>query len=264
MHMACWSARCMRQEINTRSQTDDPSTAATADNSIHRTHVPTGDLAYPPSSRMLNPHLAGGAMLDLGIYSLSWILQILYRLQPPTEPREPPAVVASSIIKTPSGVDESASFILTFPRHKTMGMGMTTLRVGSGVDYDFSGGPAIKIQGSRGEIQVCGPAFRPHSYRVITLATEDGTGPATVSVVECPVPGDSARGGWGRGLFWEADECARCVRDGRIESETMPLDETVLAVEVMEEMLMRGGVRYPAVVTGDVYDPMSVLNTGRG
>ncbi|KAF6824622.1 nadp:d-xylose dehydrogenase [Colletotrichum musicola] len=227
-----------------------------SDNSINRS-LANGKLDFDDTSRLVNPNLAGGAMLDLGAYSLTWIMQILYHLQPEQE-KEKPAVVAAASNTYHTGVDESTSFIVTFPRHNTMGVGMASLRLGSGVDFDFTGGPAIKIQGSEGEVQICGPAFRPHSYRVIR---QDGGG--KVETVECPFPQDKGRGGWGRGLYWEADEVARCVRDGKLESGILTLDETVTTMEIMEEVLRQGGTKHSDLMASDVYDAKSPLNTGR-
>ncbi|KAK1837879.1 nadp:d-xylose dehydrogenase [Colletotrichum chrysophilum] len=226
-----------------------------ADNSIHR-NLPDGKLDFKDSDRVVNPGLAGGAMLELGIYSLTWIMQILYHLQPQEE-RESPAPVAAAVSKYHTGVDEAAGFLVHFPMHKTMGIGMTTLRLGSGVDFDFKGGPAIKIQGSDGEIQICGPAFRPQSYTVIKVNGGGKTG-----TIQCPFPQDSKRGGWGHGLFWEADECARCLRDGKSESCIMPLDETIITMEIIEAVLKQGAMEYSDIITSDVYDPESPLNNG--
>ena len=46
-------------------------------------------------------------------------------------------------------------------------------------------------------------------------------------------------------MFWEADECARCLRDGKVESEGMGWEESVVIMEVMDEVRRQGGVRYP-------------------
>ncbi|RYP91563.1 hypothetical protein DL770_002343 [Monosporascus sp. CRB-9-2] len=98
--------------------------------SINRS-LPDGKLEYNEPSRVVNPDLAGGAMLELGIYSFTWIMQILHHLQPEEE-KEAPAVVTAAMNKYHTGVDETTSFIVQFPRHKAMGIGMTTMRVGSG------------------------------------------------------------------------------------------------------------------------------------
>ncbi|KAI1347290.1 hypothetical protein F5Y01DRAFT_307692 [Xylaria sp. FL0043] len=226
-----------------------------ADNSLNGA-APNGRLLWDDAHRMINLDLAGGAMLDLGIYSLSWIMQILYHLQPET-PKERPRIVAA-VNKYRTGADEMTSFVVQFPNHKSMGIGMTALRVASGVDYEFTAGPPIRIQGSEGEIQVLGPAFKPKQFRVIK---KDGQG--HVEVVDCPFPKDAGRDGWGHGMYWEADECARCLRDKKLESDVLSLDETLLSIELMESVLRAGDIHYPVMVTDDVYDNRSAQNARR-
>ncbi|KAI5862342.1 NAD(P)-binding protein [Durotheca rogersii] len=224
-----------------------------ADNSFGN-DGPNGTLTFPDDNRMVNLDLAGGSLLDLGIYSLTWLFQILYHLQPEAEKEAPHTVAA--INKYSTGADETTNIILQFPKHKSMGIAMTTLRLATDIDGHNSGGPAIKIQGPLGEIQVMGPAFKPLQYRIVR---KDGGG--KIEVVDYPIPHDPERD-WGHGMFWEADECARCLRDGKKESETLPLSESIVIMEVMEEALRQGDVQYPPLITTDVYDPKSPLNTG--
>lgn len=216
---------------------------------------PDGTLSFDDSNRMVNIDLAGGALLDLGIYSLTWIFQTLYHTQPEKD-KEAPKVV-SAINKYRTGADEQTSIICQFPEHGLMGVATTSLRVASDPDGTESAGPSIRIQGSEGEIQVMPQAFRPPQYRVIK---KDSAG--KVEVVDCPIPTDPKRGDWGHGMFWEADECARCLRDGKVESETMPWSESIVIMETMETVLKQGDVQYPERITTDVYDPKSPLNTG--
>ncbi|KAL7623853.1 D-xylose 1-dehydrogenase (NADP(+)) [Parahypoxylon ruwenzoriense] len=224
-----------------------------ADNSFGN-DGPNGTLTFPDENRMVNLDLAGGALLDLGIYSLTWLFQILYHLQPEAEKEAPHTVAAMN--KYSTGADETTGIILQFPKHKSMGIAMTSLRIPTNTDGHNSGGPAIKIQGPLGEIQVMGPAFKPLQYRIVK---KDGGG--KIEVVNCPVPKDPERD-WGHGMFWEADECARCLRDGKKESNTLPLSESIVIMEVMEEALKQGDIQYPHLITTDVYDPNSPLNTG--
>ena len=203
---------------------------------------------------MVNPELAGGALLDLGIYSLTWLFQILYHLQPEAE-KEAPKVVAA-INKYKTGADETTTIVLQFPKHRSQGVALTSLRVASDTDGQKSSGPAIRIQGSLGEIQVDPPAYMPLKYKVVK---KEGGG--VVEIVDCPIPMDTERN-VGHGMFWEADERARCLRDGRKESPTLPLSESIVIMEVMEEALRQGDVKYPELITTDVYDPKSPLNTG--
>lgn len=196
--------------------------------------------------RMVNMDLAGGALLDLGIYPLTWCFQTIYHTVPASQ-RKPPTVTAS-IERYTTGADEKTSMILSFPsaphgKHTAHGIALTNFRVATDPDGHYTSGPAIRIQGTKGEIQVSGPAFRPTHYRFIP-AEEDidpqrvkqGQNPK-VKEYDCPIPG--------QGMFWEADECARCVRDGKLESEGMGWEESVVIMETMDEVRRQGGVKYP-------------------
>jgi predicted dehydrogenase len=215
-----------------------------------------GDLIFPDEHRMVNTDLAGGALLDLGIYSLTWVFQILYHCQP-QKPREAPKVLAA-IEKYKTGADETTSMILQFPGQKTMGIATTSLRLATTPDGEGSAtaGPACRIQGTKGEIQVIGPLYRPLEYRVIMIGAKKGE----MEEVHCQIPVDKERDGWGHGMFWEADEVARCLRDGKLESETIGWEESTVIMEVMDEARRQGGLQYPELIETDVYDAKSPLN----
>jgi predicted dehydrogenase len=213
-----------------------------------------GSLTFDDKHRMVNLDLAGGALLDLGIYALTWNFQILYHCQP--KPREVPVVLGAINTYERTGADEMTSIILQFPKHKSMGIALTGLRVATDPDGHTSGA-AIRIQGTKGEIQVLGPAFRPTHYRVIMK-----NGGGRVEEVDCPIPTDPDRKGDGWGMYWEADEAARCVRDGTLESNTLTWEESVLIMETMDEVRKQGGVKYPELIESTVYDERSPLNTG--
>jgi len=230
---------------------------------VHRTFAdlsfgkanPDGSLDFPDTNRMVSLDLAGGALLDLGIYALTWVFQSLYHVQPEAS-KEAPKVV-SAINKYKTGADEQTSIICQFPQHASMGIATTGMRVATDPDGQKSAGAAIRIQGSEGEIQVLHPAYRPTAYRVIK---KDSDG--KVEVVDCPIPTDPQRNNWGHGMFWEADECARCLRDGKKQSAFMPWEESIVIMDVMDQVLKQGSVSYPDLITTDVYDAKSPLNTG--
>ena len=206
---------------------------------------------------MVNKDLAGGALLDLGVYALTWVFQTLYHCQP-EEDKEAPNVVAA-VSKYRTGADETTSVICHFPGHRSMGVATTSILVATSPQgaAAAAAAAAIRIQGSKGEIQVAHPAFRPTEFRVIKKGAQ-----GEVDVVECPIPRDAKRD-WGHGMFWEADECARCLRDGKKQSDTLPWAESIVIMETMEAALRQGGVEYPGLITTDVYDAKSPLNTGK-
>lgn len=95
--------------------------------------------------------------------------------------------------------------------------------------------PAVHIQGTLGSITIPHPCYRPTSY-TLTSHSSSASEPETVTH---DVPGG------GYGMFWEADECARCIRDGKQESDIMPWNESLVIMRVMDSVRENGGLRYP-------------------
>lgn len=215
----------------------------------------SGDVTFPDSNRMVNLDLAGGALLDLGIYALTWVFQTLYHLQPEAEGQKEAPKVLAAVDQYKTGADQTTSMLCHFPKHQATGIATTSIQVATDPNGKNVAGPAIRIQGTKGEIQVRGPAFRPTQYTVIKKGQEN------VEVVDCPIPFDS-KVNYGHGMFWEADECARCLRDGKKQSSTLPWSESVVIMETMESVLEQGNIKYPELITTDVYDAKSPLNVG--
>lgn len=220
-----------------------------------------GSLTFPPKSRMVNPDLAGGALLDLGIYALTWVFQILYHCQPcASSEREIPSVLAAVQKYEKTGVDEQTSIILQFPKNKSMGIATTGMRVATQPDAHGEASkdeaPSIRIQGTKGEIQVFGPAYRPLRYRVVKTVNESGD----FKTVDCEIPKDPERGGWGHGMAWEADEVGRCLREGKKESEGLDWRESEVIMGVMDEVRKQGGLKYSEEIESDIFDGKSGLN----
>jgi dihydrodiol dehydrogenase / D-xylose 1-dehydrogenase (NADP) len=228
---------------------------------IHRVSADLSMSMSPESSfpddahRMVNPALAGGALLDLGIYALTWCFQTLYTTQDPST-RKPPTV-ASAMQLYRTGADEMTTILLTFPRSKEQGgdahaIATTALRVATDPDGKSSAGPAVRIQGDKGEVQIFHPMFRPTKTKVVLT---DGT----VEEKDWPQPGPGKGSGWengfgesmrnaegeGHGMFWEADEAGMALLEGRKEGKFEGLEESVLIMEVMDEVRRQGGLKYP-------------------
>ena len=198
---------------------------------------------------MVNPDLAGGALLDLGIYALTWVFQTLYT----TQKNPQPPTVLSSMRKYKTGVDEQTTMLLTFPREKegdAHGIATTGMRVAS--DPNENGGtPSIRVQGGNGEIQVFPQAFRPKRTKLIL---NDGTvedkdwphpGPGKGSGFQNGYGGQLQPEGEGMGMFWEADECAYAIKEGRKEGKFESLDESLVIMKVMDEVRKQGGMKLP-------------------
>jgi predicted dehydrogenase len=153
-----------------------------------------------------------------------------------------------------TGTDEATTILLSFPtttpsnlpHQQSQAIAMTHLRVSTDPGWKNSAGPAVRIQGTKGEIQVDGPAFRPLRYRVIPSQQEDNP-PVPIRQVDIHL-GDN-----GKGLYFEADEAARCIRDGKLQSDIMPWEESIVIMEVMDEVRRQGGLTYPGNIESTVW-----------
>ncbi|KAH7335364.1 hypothetical protein B0J17DRAFT_669853 [Rhizoctonia solani] len=179
------------------------------------------------NSRLYSPDLAGGALLDLGIYPFTWAFMTLY--DHPDNQKTKPNVTASILKSQLTPVDETTSVTLTFSKlhataHVTCSMTSKTLN-----PY------CVTIQGEKGELQVSPAPYRPEQF-VLSLHDQE---PKTYGY---KIPG--------QGLFWEADECARQIRDGKLQSDRFSLKDSVAFMEVLDEVRRQGGLSYPEKIEG--------------
>lgn len=189
----------------------------------------------------------------VGFYSITWIFQTLYHTQNPSL-QEEPEVLAMMSKFPPTGCDQLTSLLLSFPSapgaqqqdrilpgNSCHGIATTSFVVTSDPDGTKEAGPSVRIQGTKGEIQVWGPPMRPERLKIFGRKTGDVT---TLDDFDIPL---------GHGLFWQADECARCVRKGKCDSDVMPLKETLLVMKVMDKAREQGKLEYPARVESTTY-----------
>ena len=189
-----------------------------------------------PSPILPKPRTCILIFLTVGIYSLTWVFQTLYHTLPASE-RKAPTVSAQMHKYSKTGADEHTSILLSFPQGPSgatyaQGIATTNLRVSSEPTKQRTSGPAIRIQGTKGEIQVDHPAFRPSRWRFIRA---DGS--------KDEYENEMAEGV--RGFAYEADEVARCIRDGKKESEVLSLEESVVIMKVMDQAREQNGLKYP-------------------
>ncbi len=155
------------------------------------------------------------------------------------------------------------TILLTFPRDDSVGgaghaIATTALRVGD-LPNDPSTPPSVRIQGQLGEIQLFPCAQNPDRSK---LVLEDGT----VEEKTWRKPGPGKGSGWyngflhhmnpegeGQGMFWEADEAAFALIEGRKEGRHLDLEETVCIMETIDEVRRQGGLVYPERIESTDY-----------
>ena len=194
-----------------------------------------------PTHRYLNKDLAGGALLDIGVYALTWLFQTLYHTND-LEHRKPPTNLNSIVtLHEASQTDQMFSMIVEFPRgsgnSRAHGIATSSMILPDArTDDPLSAGPTVHIYGLEGEIQVFGPAHRPQWINIIPK------GKGEVQTLRFEIPAG------GHGMFWEADEAARCWRDGKLESETIPWEESIHVLEVADSIRRHANLAYPDAI----------------
>ncbi|KAJ5371232.1 uncharacterized protein N7496_007324 [Penicillium cataractarum] len=180
-----------------------------------------------PESRLKNPALGAGTLLDIGIYSLTWSI---IGLEPPlgmgekplTAAPEKPKILAAQTLS--DEIDISTSIILHYADGR---QGIAT----SNAVVKSSSPSFCRIEGTEGVVFVYGrgPSM-PDYFTVRKLNGEE-----TKYEFEKP----------GMGFFWEADAVAVDVAAGRTESTIMPWAETLRVMEILDEARRQGGARFP-------------------
>lgn len=189
----------------------------------------------PLTHRILDPTLAGGALLDLGPYPLVWAIIALY--EHPSNSKQGPSSISGAMLKsTPTKVDAHTSFTLTFENLNAQAI----LTCGITVSTP---NPALIIRLRKGNILVDAPIYRPQTVKVQYLKSEGSDEVEREEIKSFEKGSDPSvpGGGW----HWQADEVARCIRDGKIESNVWGWDKTVLEMEIFDEVRKQGGLAYP-------------------
>lgn len=172
--------------------------------------------AFDPESRLYDPELGGGSLLDIGCYTLS--LASLVFGERVTGGNIQQIEVRADL--APSGVDENCRIVLRF------GDGAEAY-LESSISQALSATGVV--QGDGGRIVI------PDFWRAQTLKLECET--QDVATLECPFLCN--------GYEYQALELERMLRDGDIESPLLPHAESIGLIELMDELRRRMGVRYP-------------------
>ncbi len=166
---------------------------------------------YDPEGRLFNPALAGGALLDIGVYPVMLASMVLGA----------PEKIVTAAQMGPTGVDEQEGIVFSYGGGR-MAVLAATFRATSTQE--------AHIIGSEGRIRLHRQFWHPPA-----LGIAHGTG--AEERVEFPVDGV--------GLHYEAAEVMRCIRTGKTESEIMPLDETLSIMQTLDTIRAAWGLRYP-------------------
>ena len=179
---------------------------------IHSIHADHGQrLADQGISRLVEPSLAGGALLDLGIYPISFAHMILGN----------PTSITSTAVMTDKGVDAQTSMIFSY-NNGAQAVLTTTM-------IEQTPCRAV-VAGLNGWLEIDRTFYNPASMRVVM---NDG------SVIEYPNTYT------GHGLREQAETFKQLVQSGKLESEILTWKDTVDIMKSMDTVRQQIGLKYP-------------------
>lgn len=187
-----------------------------ADGAIGEVTMVSADFGFrstPDSakSRLYDPALGGGALMDVGVYTVSLASMVFGRQ---------PARIAGMAHIGELAVDEQAGMVFGYEGGE-MAVLYTSIR--NRTPHQ------AYVMGTGGMIHLHPPFWRGTEAMLFSGNGEEA--------VELPYEGN--------GYNCEAEEVMRCLREGKAESAVMPLDETVAIMETLDRVRAQWGLKYP-------------------
>ncbi|KAM0752840.1 NAD(P)-binding protein [Meredithblackwellia eburnea MCA 4105] len=217
-----------------------------------------GPNTIPDADRFISPAAGGGSLLDLGPYAWTWLQLTVGRsrtsLNPPAGPLPLPKINAHATLLSLDDtsrpafhkVDETILATMVFPALSPTTSPATATFHTSIVTLPPQGGPCCVVLGSRGKLLIDFPASAPTR---LTLETHDVMkNPVAVPLLKKDVKIEVRNyvngPGGARGFVWEMDEVARCIRDGKLESDVVPARATIQTMELFDEIRRQNNLVY--------------------
>lgn len=165
-----------------------------------------------PNGRLFNPDLAGGSLLDVGIYPVSFSFMIN---------GEPDSFVTDwTCGKT--GVDEQASMIF---KYSNGSMALLHSSIQSETRQEAF------ISGTEGSIRIHQQCWKPQ------VMTQTNWKTGEIKKIESPFVGN--------GFNYEAEHFGQLLIEGKKESSIMPLKESMSIITTLDKIRQKWQLRYP-------------------
>jgi len=177
---------------------------------IGKVSTMTANLSYAISGveRIVTPELAGGALLDVGVYGL-YFSSLFSKGKPEC---------ISSVSRVENGVDLQMEVLLRYPSN-------VLSLVSSAIDLEKE--EDAVIYGTEGMITI------PHFYRADTLYVKKGD---SQKCIEKPFLGN--------GFEEEIIHFTECVNNNLSQSPIHPLEKSIEILEIMDEIRKNDGIIY--------------------
>jgi predicted dehydrogenase len=169
-------------------------------------------LSSDPGNRLNAPELGGGALLDLGIYPVSFAFDLFGA----------PDSVTAIATKTTTGVDRQTAILLGYADG-----GQAVLHTA----LDALGPNTAAIIGTAGRIEIDSVWYTASGFRRYDAQGRevDRYAPSVV----------------GRGMQYQAWELERLVADGRLAGDILPPQESVRIIQTLDEVRRQIDLHYP-------------------
>ncbi|WP_027342265.1 Gfo/Idh/MocA family protein [Hamadaea tsunoensis] len=171
-------------------------------------HIPG---PFAPEHRMRDPKLGGGALLDLGVYPVTFAHAVLGM----------PDAVTSWAAMTPEGVDETTGMVFGYDYGAVAALtcGMTSVSPVNAL-----------VSGTTGHVELGPLFFRPDAIRLHRAGEQ-------TQVIDVPYAGN--------GMGHEAVEAMRCLREGLTESPLVTWQDSIEVMTLLDRVRAQIGVSYP-------------------
>ena len=167
----------------------------------------------PVPPRLLDPALAGGSLLDIGIYNVFMAMSVLGK----------PDAIKAHMTPAATGVDEQCAVWLIYKNGAIAQLFST---------FDSNLDTEAHINGDAGRICLTHRFYSPDAV----IEYYPGT-PETKEVI-------SVERGDGHGYQYEAQHVCDCLRKGLTESPVMTHEDTLVQMEVLDEIRRQAGIKY--------------------
>ncbi len=167
---------------------------------------------FSRDGRLFNPQLGGGALLDVGVYPVSFASMIFGA----------PERITGMAHFGETGIDEQNAILMGYS-----GGRIATLYSSTRLDSPIE----AVIMGTKGSIRIHRFMHHPVSMTLLSGGNPDKT-------IKLPIDG--------YGYGYEAEEVMKCIRNDKTESAIMPLNETLTIIKTLDALRNQWGLVYPS------------------
>jgi predicted dehydrogenase len=170
----------------------------------------------PVPARLFDRALAGGTILDIGIYNVFIAMSVLGR----------PDEIEAHMTPAPTGVDQQCSVLFKY-NNGAMAQLFSSFVAHLPTEAD--------INGSDGRLRLTHRFYAPESTLELYPGKMDS---------KQQVPFDHPQKGWG--YQYEIKHVCDCLEKNLKESPVMTFNDTLTLMQVLDEIRMKAGIRYDA------------------